>query len=268
MKLKSIYPLILILAGFLLVIAQFPVKAAPAFQETVPSPTPQPDGRIIYYVQAGDTCAIIAQRFGVTETYLRTTNVLDENCFLREGQQLLLGIGGPSAASPTPQSFVATATLQPTPILTEGGTSIICVLLYDDANGDGLRQETELGVPNGAVSVTSSSGQYSQSQTTVLAIDPDTLDATRSCFTDLQPGAYTVSAAVPDGYNATTGLSFSIETAPGDSSYVDFGAQSNAAQEAQNPSKSSSPLLGIVGALFLLGGIGMGIYTWRIMRKK
>lgn len=268
MKLKPIHPLLLILAGLLLLMARVPVSAAPVYQEAVSSPTPQADGRILYYVQAGDTCASIADQFGVSETYLRTTNVLDENCFLREGQQLLLGIGGPSAASPTPGLSASTPTFTPTPTITEGGAAVICVLLYNDANGDGLRQETEFGVPDGAVSVTSSSGQYSQSLTTVLAIDPDTEDATRACFDQLEPGAYTISAAVPDGFNATTQLSFSIEIAPGDSSYVDFGAQSNTAAEAQNPARGSSPLLGIVGVLFLLGGIGLAIYTWTIMRRK
>jgi hypothetical protein len=26
--------------------------------------------------------------------------------------------------------------------------------------------------------------------------------------------------------------------------------------------------LGVVGAVFLLAGIGMGVYVWRLMRKK
>lgn len=268
MKLKPLYPLILIFAGLLMLIAQVPATAAPLPQTAVASPTPLPDGRIIYFVQAGDTCTSIADRFGVTETYLRTTNVLDENCSLREGQQLLLGIGGPASASPTPNAAAVTPTVEPTPTISEGGSAILCVLMYDDVNGDALRQETEFGVANGAISVTSSDGLYSQTQSTVSAIDPDTEDAARTCFENMQPGDYTISAAIPDGYNATTGLSFSLAIIPGDTIYLDFGAQSQAAAEAQNPTKKPSPLLGILGALFLLGGIGLGVYTWRILRKK
>jgi hypothetical protein len=38
--------------------------------------------------------------------------------------------------------------------------------------------------------------------------------------------------------------------------------------DAGNPTSKRSPLLGIVGALFLLAGIGMGVYVWSLMRKK
>lgn len=268
MKLKPIYPLLVIFAGILMLMAQSPVTAAPARQEAVASPTPQADGQIIYIVKSGDNCENLSDLYGVSVEYIRTANLLDENCTLREGQRLLIGIGGPSVDAPTPGAAATPTTMQPTATIGEGGTAQVCVLLYNDVNGDGLRQETELGVADGAISLTSSSGQYSQTQGTISAIDPDTEDAARTCFKDLQPGAYTVSSAVPDGFNATTALSYAVDTVPGDTSVVDFGAQPNTAAEAQNPSKSSSPLLGIIGALFLLGGIGLGIYTWRTLRKK
>jgi hypothetical protein len=48
---------------------------------------------------------------------------------------------------------------------------------------------------------------------------------------------------------------------------VDFGTQVQTISTAEPP-KGTSPLLGVLGAAFLLGGIGLGIYAWRILRKK
>ena len=48
------------------------VQAAPGDPQTAyPSPTPQPDGRIIYIVQAGDSCDRISILYGVSMDYLR-----------------------------------------------------------------------------------------------------------------------------------------------------------------------------------------------------
>jgi len=66
------------------------VQAAPGrLQVPYPSPTPGPDGRIIYIVKAGDSCEQLSILYGVSPDYLRTTNLLDENCSLREGQRRL-----------------------------------------------------------------------------------------------------------------------------------------------------------------------------------
>jgi hypothetical protein len=140
------------------------------------------------------------------------------------------------------------------------------VLVYDDVNGDGLRQETEKAIPGAALSLTNPEGTYSQTLTT--AINPDATAYQGMCFTNVSPGKYSVSAAAPDGYNPTINLTSSVEVIPGDVAYIDFGAQLKAVTEANNPSKPPSPLLGIIGAALLLGGIGLGVYAWRIMRKK
>jgi hypothetical protein len=82
-------------------------------------------------------------------------------------------------------------------------------------------------------------------------------------------GKYTVSAAVPDGYNPTTALTFSLDAVnPGDTYQFVFGAQAKTTTTGQNGGGGRSLLLGALGVLFLLGGIGLGVYTWRIMRKK
>jgi LysM repeat protein len=260
--------LCLLLTGGLLLWLQIPAAASPNPQTQYATPTALPDGRIIYVVQPGDTCTRISLLTGVSVDYLRTTNQLNENCDIREGQQLLIGVGGPAAVSPTPGPSPTPAPTQPTPTPGAGGTAVVCVLMYDDLNGDGLRQETEFGVDGGAVSLVSANGQYSQTQNTTSAHDPDDAEEPlRQCFKDLQPGTYTVSGGVPTGYNPTTALNTTVEVVPGDTTYVDFGAQVQTVSE-DDGGQGTSPLLGIIGAILLLGGVGLGIYAWMILRKK
>ena len=78
------------------------VSAAPALQLTpFPTPTPGPDGRILYIVKVGDTLLRISLISGVSLDELRgLNNLTGDNIF--EGQELLLGLGGPSQVTPTP----------------------------------------------------------------------------------------------------------------------------------------------------------------------
>jgi len=261
-----IFVFVLFLAGMLLLWSQVPVAASPAGQAAIPSPTPGPDGRIMYTVKAGDTCVQLSLWYGVSVEYIRTTNLLDENCTLRAGKPIMLGVGGPSIASPTPGPLPTSTPVAPTPTPGVSGTAEICVLVYDDANGDALRQATEGAIAGAAISLTSLDGTYSQNLTSV--INPDSTVYQGMCFANVPPGKYNVSAAAPDEYNPTINLTTSVEVIPGDVAYVDFGAQSKTVAEASNPSKSPSPLLGVLGAALLLGGIGLGVYVWRTLRRK
>ena len=77
-------------------------------------------------------------------------------------------------------------------------------------------------------------------------------------------GEYTISVAVPDGYNATTVLNYILMIDPGTETYIDFGAQVSSAA-ADDPSSQGgsnrSLILGVAGGLLLLGGIGLGVYA-------
>ncbi|MEZ0396499.1 MAG: LysM peptidoglycan-binding domain-containing protein [Anaerolineales bacterium] len=256
--------LALILVAFALTLNAL-AAPAPQGQQFV-TPTPGPDGRIIYIVRAGETCISISLLTGVPVDYLRTTNRLDENCTLREGQELVIGVGGPAGATPTvgPQPTPTVGEPTPTPV---SGTAQVCVLLYADLNGDGLRQETETGIADGAVSVTSANGTYSQSKPTVALLDADTGEPVRTCFTDMPPGRYTISAAVPDAFSPTTVLTYTLEVSAGDTSYVGFGAQLKAQEETSPQPEGGSPILGIAGVILLLVGIGIALYAWRTFKR-
>jgi hypothetical protein len=236
------------------------------------TPTPGPDGRIIWIVEAGQNCEYISALTRVSVEQLRALNRLDENCTLTVGQELLIGIGGPSGgtatAGPTPTSTAAAPT--PTPI---PGSIDVCVLLYDDQNGDSLHQDLEPAIEGGAVSIAGTSGQYSQTATTLAGIEP-------VCFTKVPLGTYNVSVAAPSGYNPTTALNYTLEIKegdvkvgdiqPGDSVYVDFGAQKLSQAPTDNPSGGggSDSLLGIIGGILLLSGVGLALYAWRVYGRR
>jgi hypothetical protein len=267
MKVKVFLFLFIIL--FFVSVAWFSlgVQAAPTEPQTViASPTPGPDGQIIYIVKAGDNCAYISLLYGVSLEYLTLTNELDANCTLREGQKLKLGVGGPSSASPTPGPSAIPTSIPPTATPVAGGIGEVCVLVYEDVNGDGLRQTTENAIPGAAISLTSLDGAFSQTLTT--AINPDATAYQGMCFSNVPMGEYYVSAAAPDGYNPTSDLTSMLEVTPGDTIYIDYGAQIRTTNEGSTSQRKSSPVLGIIGAVLLLTGIGIGIFAWSTLRKK
>jgi hypothetical protein len=151
------------------------------------------------------------------------------------------------------------------------GTTEVCVLLFNDVNGDALRQETEFGIDGGAVSLTNLNGSYSETLITTSAIDPDLLEPIRSCFVDVPSGEYNISMAVPDEYNPTMLVSYDLTVKPGDRAFVDFGAQSKTvtvSEQADPQEGGRSSILGIFGFLLLLGGAGLGYYAYRSGQPK
>jgi len=272
MKLRITFFLGLFLVLLLAVGAVLPANdalAAPHLQGFVTN-TPGPDGRILYTVVEGDNCSSVALAHGITVTTLRQFNTrLDENCTLNLGQQLVVGLVPPVAA-PT-IGIIPTAT---PPVVTAtpfGGTTEVCVLLFDDLNGDALRQETEFGIDGGAVSLTNLNGSYSETQNTTSDIDPDLVEPIRSCFEDVPAGKYNISMAIPDGYNPTMSLTYTLDVKAGDRASVDFGAQSQTVTIGDVTTEESggrSPVLGIIGFLLLLGGIGLGYYAYRSSQPK
>lgn len=263
MKKKSLIALILLLVALVWIGAQRPTLAAPVLQLTpFPTPTPGPDGRILYQVQPGDTLLRISLIAGVPLDELRgLNNLTGDNIVV--GQELLLGLGGPSEVTPTPGPSPTPTELIPTPTPLPGA-GIICVLLYDDRNGDAIRQEEEPSIPGGAISVSNRSGTFSESTETVAGSEPH-------CFTDLEEGEYTITVAVPDNFNPTTATSYVLDLRAGDETYLGFGAQRNSQSEIESPTpegRSRSPLLGILGGLALLAGLGLALFGTRLLKGR
>ncbi len=237
-----------------------PAMAAPSLQDgEAATPTPGPDGRILYLVQSGDSLFGIAALAGITVEELRTLNNLPaDETTIYEGQQLLLGYGtsGQAAAPTSADGGIIPTPAPPTPTPEGPGTANICVFLFDDINGDAMRQETEVSIPGGAISVNEQTGRASATRNTDESLDP-------ICIEDLPEGEYNITVAIPDEYNPTKSLSTSLELVAGQEVYLNFGAQINthAILDAPPPEEGGrSPLLGVVGVGLLLAGVGLGIY--------
>lgn len=253
----------LVLPGTWLSRQDIVARAAPLLQLTpFPTPTPGPDGRIIYKVKEGDTLLRIALIAGITVDELRGLNeITGDNIFV--GQELLLGLGGPSQVTPTPGPSPTPTPLLPTPS-PRPGLANLCIILYNDANGDSIRQEEEASIPGGAISVSNRSGSVSETTQTGDGLEP-------FCFEELPEGEYTISVAIPAGYNPTTVTNYALRLNAGDETFIDFGAQANTEVVAQAPTpigSGRSPLLGIIGGLFLLVGAGLAVFASRLMKSK
>jgi hypothetical protein len=244
-----------------------PANAAPSLQQYL-TPTPGADGRILYVVKPGDNCFVVATLHNISVEQLRQLNSkLDENCTVTEGQELLIGVVSPATSTPEAVTSLGTPTITPTPL---SGTTEICALIYDDVNGNAVREEIEPAVAGGAVSVTEINGAYSASLETVIPADSAAFQGI--CFVDVPEGNYNITVAIPENYNATTSLNSTLDVNAGDTAYVPFGIQSqdvvvdNTATD--KPQDGQSTLLGIIGGILLLGGVGLGYYAYRTSRPE
>ena len=241
-------------------------------QQQFATNTPLPDGRITYKIQPGDTCSKLQLLYGISFEQLRGLNQnINADCSnLQPGQELLVGTGGPAGAAsntPGPPPTAGPPTVTPTPF---SGTTEICVLLFDDLNGDAMRQANEPAIAGGAISVTEINGKYSKTLET--AINPDPAAYAGTCFSDVPEGKYNIGAAIPDNYNPTVNLTYTMDVKAGERDFVDFGAQSReaAVERPTSPDASTgpSPLLGFFGGLLLLGGLGLGWFALRLRNPR
>jgi LysM repeat protein len=263
-----LYALILVMLGFsasrINLSSTIHAEAAPEKQIPIYTPTPGPDGRIIYIVKPNDTLLGISLITGVTVDQLRGLNNLTSDT-IYEGQKLILGLGGPVEVTPTPGPTPTATKILPTPS-PKPGKGDLCILLFNDLNGDSIRQESEPSIPDGAISFGNRAGSVSENVVSGIGLEP-------LCFIDLPEGEYTISVAVPEGFNPTTETSYELPLKAGDKTYLNFGAQANSLTEDQAPiiappGNERSPLLGIVGVVFLLAGIGVAIFARRMLKSR
>ncbi len=252
-------------------------SAAPQAQLTVfPTPTPGPDGRIIYVAQEGDSVWRIAAISGISAEQFRKLNPFIVNDIIIPGQSYLIGYAGPVVGVPTSGPMPTQRVLTPSPTPSPGW-GVLCILLYNDLNGDSMRQEAEPSIPDGEISVSNRLGTVSLTGTTLSGgiatniVNPTPLERGYTCFDQLQQGEYLVSVAAPEGYNRTTDLNATILLEAGQTTQIAFGAQANSELEVQNAiipdAPQKSPIMGIVGGFFLLGGIALGIYAALLRRS-
>lgn len=259
-KTLPVFLFILILLGLSLSVGRLPALAQGTPYQT---PTPNANGDIIFKVRAGDGCISISLLTNVPIETIKSLNGLDDTCTLYENQDLIIGKVEPvvltQTAMPTPTIPPEMITPSPTP---SPGTATICVVLFHDKDGNGMRTEGEDYLFGGEVSVSNRSGSVSLTGTTTAG-DPDLVDP--RCFADLPQDSYNITVAIPDGFNATTTTNYALEVKAGEDATIDFGAQEStpSAGAVEPDSARRSPVLAIVGGIILLAGLGLGFYMWR-----
>jgi hypothetical protein len=250
----------LVLAGLVMLGLPGQALAGNLSQNVYQTPTPLPDGRILYIVQPGDTCVRVWLLTGVSIDQIRILNNLDLNCVIAPGQKLLIALAGPleatATAGPSPTSGPVVPTATPS-----HGSGEVCVAVFEDVNGNATRQDTEGIIPDAAVSLTDRLGTISKTVTTTNTTDP-------VCFPGIPEGDYNISVAVPEGYNPTTVMNYALQVKAGDQALLDFGAQLSAKAVPLPPAEGGhSSLLGLVGGVLLVIGAGLGVYVFLHMRK-
>jgi hypothetical protein len=236
-----------------------PAQAAPIAQAYYQTPTPGADGRIIYIVKEGDTCISVSLLSGITMDQLRElNNIQGLDCPLIVGQKLLLGTLQQPTNTPGPTP--TTAPILPTPTQFNGNGQI-CVVLYEDLNGNGMAETGEIALPNGAVSIADRPGKVSLTgNTTNDLILP-------VCFDQIPEGDYNITIGIPEGYNATTNTNYPLRLGAGDQVIIDFGAQQSARIiDIPVVEPTTSPLLGILGGMLILIGIGLAVLIFMMKR--
>ncbi len=264
--------------------APAPTNAAPVSSGS--TATPNSDGQIIYVVQANDTLWSVAAVHGLTVDELKALNGLTGD-IISVGQSLIVAQG--TATTDPTATAEAGATSDPAQPTTEGaatadpasttdpveatpeievtatpvGTGLVCALIWDDANGNGVRDANETLVLGGLLTVVDiSTGQQVQAHTTNDAAQPH-------CFEEVPAGEYTVSSAPPANYNLTTPGARTLGVAAGSTSFLEFGIQPSAAQAEATPAGSNRVLrtavLGAGGIMFLL--LAAGVAGFLFMRR-
>lgn len=241
--------------------------------------TPNADGQIIYVVQANDTLWGIAATHGLSVDELKALNGLTSD-FISVGQSLIVRQGASTGTEPTPEAgatgepttegepaLTATEPAANTPIVqvtpTPTGTGLVCALIWDDANGNGVRDANETLVLGGLLTVVDiTTGQQVQAHTTSDANLPH-------CFEEVPAGQYTISSAPPPGYNPTTPGAHTLAVEAGSTSMLEFGIQPSAEVAQPTPAGSNRVLrtavLGAGGIMLLL--LAAGVAGFLFMRR-
>ncbi|MBP7693378.1 MAG: LysM peptidoglycan-binding domain-containing protein [Anaerolineales bacterium] len=244
-------------------------------------PTPGPDGNIVYVVQPGDSAWGIAANAGLTLQQLTDLNGGINLNFISVGQRLVIGQGQPSTpptatAAPEPTQDPNAPTAVPEPTATTAGEPTaaptaappggkLCARIYEDQNGNALREEGETSVAGGNLTVIdAASGAPVQAYTTQAGEE-------EHCFEGITPGVYTLAAAPPAGYNATTSANARLEVQADASVNIEFGAQKSGGGAVQPaPADDGSAmrvaLFGAAGIMLIL--LAAGIAGFLMLRRR
>ena len=164
------------------------LTASPLVAQTILTPTPNAEGVILIEVKANDTLWAIAANAGLSLDELLQLNNLNENSIVQPGQLLILGYATPvPTATPIPPTLAASATMPPPPTETAvfQPASGICLLAFEDTNGDGAYHPGEPLKRDVAFTVFNE-------HSVILNYITDGFSEP-ACFENMAPGAYQIT---------------------------------------------------------------------------
>ena len=190
--------------------------------------------------------------------------------------------GATATAPPPPVPSLPTASPLPSPTLYSiASKGSVCVTGFKDSNSNHWFDNGEGRLPGMKISLAQTSGTAQGTQELTTTADGI------SCFNDLPSGAFTVTAAAPDGFGLTTAAKLAVDLTAGAQLSLSFGAapgyQAQAAPTSSGTVVSaitSTPItsigilntvarnvglivLAIAGAI-LIGGLGVIVLARRL----
>jgi LysM repeat protein len=254
-----------------------------------PKATPPPatsGAAITYTVQSGDTLFAIAAQFNLTLDQLLALNNLTRDTVLQVGQVLIVGAAA-GTATPTIQP-TATAQITVTPAVTSttpaaatptlaitspsAAPSGLCLLAFDDVNGNARREAGEALVADVQFDMKRDNGEPVSRYTTNGTDEPH-------CVKDLPAGKYAVDATLPAGREATAEVHWSIGLLAGDTFNVEFASRAaatptppatstpEATAAAESGQSGDVPIGAIAGGLLIVAAVALLFFGLRARRR-
>lgn len=241
-------------------------------------PTPGSDGNVVYIVQSGDSLYRIYANTGIAVDQIKAMNGLQSD-IISIGQRLILVQGAAAAVTATtapaeatsanPGESTATEVVAATAAATEVANTTtevgtVCVMVYNDENGNALREPSEGILAGGNIAlVDTGSGAPVQNYTTDGINEPH-------CFQNFPVGAYTISFAPPSGYNPSQDTTAPLEVEASSFRTFEFGAQpsgggSTTGGGGLSNNRLRTALFAAAGIMFLL--LAAGVAGLLILRR-
>ncbi len=200
----------------------------------------QETDNLIHTVEAGETLTAIAQNYGVTLEQLLSLNSLDPDAYLQIGQRLLVA---PDAASGDAQPAGETGTDDPqepreptpddsypeAPVIEASAPMmdpadlqpLVCLVVYEDANHNGMREPAELRLRQGTIVLYDGAGLERARYTTDGESEP-------ACLRDLGRQVYRLGAEAPAGYGLRGESELWLDLRAGGDVLLEFAARQGA----------------------------------------
>jgi len=242
-------------------------------------PTPGADGNVVYIVQSGDSLYRIYANTGIAVDQIKAMNGLQSD-IISIGQRLILVQGAAAAAAtattapaeatsanpdePTATEVVAATAAATEVASTETEVGTVCVMVYNDENGNALREPSEGILAGGNIAlVDTGTGAPVQNYTTDGINEPH-------CFQNFPVGAYTISFAPPSGYNPSQDTTAPLQVEASSFRTFEFGAQpsgggSTTGGGGLSNNRLRTALFAAAGIMFLL--LAAGVAGLLILRR-